>query len=395
MIPSGAAGGALPVRAEPRRGLGAFSGLPLEEGEDDGIDLSFVSGDTRSSATRRGTTTSLDGPSTGTTDDWQGIYLISAETAEVEHAVIRYAGASGFAGLTMTGDASNGRFASVNAVRVEHTGDDGFVLDDLTSDATNLVAFQNDLKGFDVDGSFDLVHASSVGNLTSGIDATTHTGQIVNAISWGNTLNYTGVSSGDLVSCNGDAGLAGSNGNINVDPAFVDEAGGDLDLSAASLCVDAGNFAAALAIVLDHVENSRLLDPTLSGFLQADMGAYERSRWTVDFDGIARVGGRLRYTVDGPAGTSNVYLSLLDGETFVDPFGFLAAGTGSLSLAGIAPVGTAVAVDVPRSPALIGVEIGAQSQTTHSGDPSVGGTTLLARVTLRALESCSDQPTSL
>ncbi len=342
--------------------------------------------------------TNLDGPSSGTPGSWHGAYLNSCANVQWEHVLLRYGGSGGYPGRSMDPNSGAGETAVINAVRVEHCSTTGFRLDSLTAPATNLIAFQNGGTGIELrGGTFDLVHATSVGNGLYGIDETAATtGFVQNSISWGNgSANYDGLVLADVHDSNGDPGFAGSNGNLSVDPLFVDESGGDLGLTATSLCIDAANRPVAETVILDHVENSRLLDPTLSGDLKADMGALEYSLWTVEVTGVPRVGGRLRHTVNGPAGSVLLYFGLLDGATLVDPYGFLAAGSASLTLLDSGDVGVPILVDIPRSSALIGVEVGLQGQVGVLGGPVVGGTTQLIRVVLAPLRHIDRQSSSL
>ncbi len=103
------------------------------------------------------------------------------------------------------------------------------------------------------------------------------------------TINYTDV----------QGGWPGT-GNIDADPLFVDDASGDLHLSAGSPCIDAGNnFAVPFFITTDLDGNPRFVDDPATkdtGFGDppiVDMGAYEFQvvapcPW--DLDGTSSVG---------------------------------------------------------------------------------------------------------
>ena len=341
--------------------------------------------------------TNLDGnATTPAPNDWQGVDLVFAENADVDHLLVRYAGQSGFDGVRASADTLTGRTAALNAVRAEFCGVDGFDLTNIDGDVTNLVAFGNLGDGISVSGGFDIVHATAVGNAGIGLERISGTAQVRSSITWGNTASPSlGFGSGDFFDSNGNALAAGSNGNIFADPLFVDELGGDLRLTAGSPCVDAADTATALALQLDHVENSRLLDPNLAGVLLADMGAYEYGLWTATLDGPGVVGGRLRHVIQGPAGTSAHYVGLLDGATLIPGFGFLATGVGTSTLLGTSSVGATFVVDVPRDSALVGAEVGLQTLTAPLADPTVGNATQLIRVKLRGFEAIAPQTSSL
>ena len=328
--------------------------------------------------------TNKDGPSAGSPTDWQGIQVLStAEPSTFENVLLRYSGSSGFSGFTL-----DSPLASARSIRVEHSGARGIEASALNGDAPNWVAFDCDSEGILLDGgSFDLLHATSVGNATEGIEKTiAFSGSIRNSISWGNLTNFAGFVAGDVFSSNGDAALAGSNGNINADPLFVDATPsvGDLGLGALSPSVDSAGTTAALAVIKDHAEHSRMLDPTLSGNLRADMGAYERYLWEMDVDGETHIGSRLECTVSGPSGSSLYLFGLLDGSSLDSPFGFITAGTTSLTSLANVPVGSTFELPIPLDPALIGVGFGVQTRTNPTGTPSRGSITNLYRSTVRA-----------
>jgi hypothetical protein len=71
---------------------------------------------------------------------------------------------------------------------------------------------------------------------------------------FGNTTDYTGV-----------ADLTGTNGNISVDPSFVNQVGGDFHLNAGSLAIGAGTSTNAPATDFDGVTRT----------VPVDIGAFE------------------------------------------------------------------------------------------------------------------------
>jgi hypothetical protein len=73
----------------------------------------------------------------------------------------------------------------------------------------------------------------------------------------------------------GAGGVVMGVGNLDVVPAFVNPAGGDLHLAAGSLLIDAGNPAAA-GFARDRDGSARVTDGDGDGIAVRDMGAYER-----------------------------------------------------------------------------------------------------------------------
>ena len=326
----------------------------------------------------------LDGPTSGAPGDWGGILLRpGASACVVEHALVRYAGRNGLAGVDV---ASGG--AELRATRVEHGAGDGFDLTGLTAPADNLVAFSNAGAGVRLaGGSFDLRHATASTNSGGGVSATAaFTGEVVNGIAWGNVpTNFSGLAAGALRHSDGDPASAGLDGNIFADPSFVDPSAavGDLRLGAASPCTDAGDDTVALSVVTDHAEASRLLDPTTSGVLHADMGAYERGRFGLTVAGTFVLGGTVDVSVEGPPGTAQVLLGGLDGVQLVTPFGYVTAGDRSLVVLPPVAVGATTRLRLPPTPALLGTSIGIQAQVFDAGDPTTGEITRLVRAETR------------
>jgi len=303
--------------------------------------------------------TNGDGPSVGTPGTWAGLRIEPAAAAStLRNLRIRYSGDS------HPGVWGRSPLTAYRAVRVEKSSRDGFDLDDAAS-VVNCTAWQNGLEGFKLDsGSFDLVHCTSVGNTQAGIDhGGLYTGVIRNSVSWGNGGgNYDHVSAGDLVASCGDAGLAGIDGNVDADPLFVNEALGELRLTAGSPCVDAADFATALPLVFDAQEHSRLLPGGPGASALPDMGAHELAHWVLFVQGQAATGGSLDIQVLGETGIALLAYGNLDGAAFLDPYGYITAGVATLvQIPGTFPVNSAVALPIPANPALVGVDFGLQA----------------------------------
>lgn len=326
--------------------------------------------------------TNGDGPSVGAPGDWLGLLYSSAAGSVagpslLENALIRFAGRSGQPALSIAS-----ALVTARSVRAERNLGDGFLVGAHGGDALDWVAFANGSDGIELSGgSFDLLHATSAANGAVGIrSSAAHAGSVVSSIAWGNPGgNFTGYTAERMRSCDGSTAFAGADGNIDVDPLFVDPASGDLRLSPASPCVDHADATAALAVVKDHAEHSRLLDPTWSGTLLPDMGAYERYLWSMSVRGQPRVGRLLRLEVSGPAGSSLYLAGGLDGHFLVDPIGFVTCGTTSVAYLAVVDVGQPCWLPIPSDPSLAGTPFGIQTYTWPEGSTSVGAVTNLYR----------------
>ena len=105
-----------------------------------------------------------------------------------------------------------------------------------------------------------------------------------NCILWGNNTNDIVNSSGGgctlTYSCIEQSGYAGSNGNISINPEFVDAPTGDFHLCSVSPCIDAGNGTVAPNADLD--KNQRFDNPLVTNTgtgdpAYSDIGVYECS----------------------------------------------------------------------------------------------------------------------
>ena len=118
------------------------------------------------------------------------------------------------------------------------------------------------------------------------------------------------------------------------------------------------------------------------GFLP-DMGAFEHAIWTMTVAGSPpRIGGRVTFQVDGPAGSSVYMLGMLDGSVVDDPFGIIAAGNTSLMVLDTVTVGESFRINVPDNLGLLGSWFGVQTRTTPAGSSTVGNITNLFRASI-------------
>ncbi|MHC4079619.1 MAG: hypothetical protein ACYST0_14405, partial [Planctomycetota bacterium] len=204
-------------------------------------------------------------------------------------------------------------------------------------------------------------------------------------ISWANTAgNYSGYT--DTTVQNSDGGFAGKNGNINTDPKFLGASTGDLRLQATSPCLGTADMAAALATKKDHDENSRIIDHGLTGAALPDMGAYERTTYTMKTSGQPALGQTLSMSVQGPPGQSKVFVGALNGQVFLPPFGMALLGTGPILLLGSGSVGTQWQVAIPNLSSLIGIRVGIQGIAATQKNLFFGATTNLWRIAVVAVK---------
>ncbi len=168
---------------------------------------------------------------------WRGVRATSGCSVIANHARVRYAGQGGWAAFRC----ETGSSAELRNCRADFSL---LAFELITFDvADRCVAFQNSSAGFQVfGGSGDLTHATAYGN-GKGIRKANaaYAGEVLNSISWGNTLNYELWPAGQVRFSNGDAVLAGSDGNIDLDPIFSDAPNGVLTLRETSPCIDAGD----------------------------------------------------------------------------------------------------------------------------------------------------------
>jgi hypothetical protein len=270
----------------------------------------------------------------------------------------------------------------LRSVRVDYSSQAGFRLHNVQA-AVNLVAYGCVGNGIEVNnGTYDLLHASVSMNGGDGIKRTSlWAGDVVNCNSWGNIGNNIDVPAGQVFSTNGVGSvLAGTAGNVDVDPQFVDAANGDLHLLATSPCLGIADVATAVSVVKDHDESSRLQDHALSGNMLPDMGAYERAAYELQVGGNPTLGSTMTFTVQGPAGVGVSFLSLSPSPGFLlAPFGFALVGFPNAALSGAQLVGQPANFSIPFNPVLRGVTFDVQGLGLQIGPSLLGGFTNVDR----------------
>lgn len=309
--------------------------------------------------------TNLDGAATAPAPQQTAGFQWEADSGgSAENALSRFA-SYGFFSLSSA--------VSLRSIRADRANFNGIRVDAHPGPGRNWVAVGSGV-GIYVGGSasYDVLHATAAGNTGSGVwTSSQSSGAIVNTIAWGNGTNFQVLGSQSLVACNGSSSTLG--GNLNLDPLFVDLAAGDLRLQPGSPCIDTADSAAAVLSVKDHDEHSRLLDPTLSGLLRADMGAYEHHRWNLLVGGEPRPGSALQLTVEGSSPGLVAFLVGQDGAELQDPLGFRLIGSGpEASLVGIRTVGVPATLRIPFAPQLVGSPFAIQALTLWSGQPLRG-----------------------
>ena len=323
--------------------------------------------------------TNGDGVSTGVPGQWFGVSDNPPGTLLMENVLLRHAGASNFAGIL-----NNSPGGGLRAVRVEHCQAIGFYLAGQPAEATNLIAFENGSDGLFLNTSDpEVLHATSVGNGGFGIAKNPAVpGLVRNSISWGNTLgNFNGYFAGEILYSDG-APDAPANGNLSVNPQFLDVSGGDLHLASTSPVIDQADFAVSFGVVRDADEHSRILRSTATGQLLPDMGAHEHARWTFEVGGVPAIGEPLAMTVVGAPGVSIHGYGLMDGSILLDPYGFLMAGLNPVYVLNTAAVGTTRNPVIPAKPGLVGLELGLQAFAIDAVDVSLSHLTNLVRIEL-------------
>ncbi len=132
------------------------------------------------------------------------------------------------------------------------------------------------------------LHCTIMGNTAAAgaaFDTYNSTASISNSIIWGNNASIAGPGVTTATYCNVEGGFAGA-GNIDSNPLFVDEPGGDLRLADGSPSIDAADsvvtVGAGLGVDLDG--SNRGVDGGLANGgvavfgITVDMGAYEFQR---------------------------------------------------------------------------------------------------------------------
>lgn len=307
--------------------------------------------------------------------DWGRIYN-GTGTLELVDTLLRYG-----SGPTVE---NQGALGTLRNVRVDRAAGTGMRLGNLQGDLINAVAFGCAADGIELTNhAFAVLHATCADNAGRGIvDSASWSGTVRNSIAWNNTGgNFAGIAASQVSGSDGD--FAGVAGNLAVDPLFLNEPQGDLHLSAASPCLATAGLAAAVVVARDHDENPRVLDAALTGVALPDMGAFERTGFTLQVSGQPVRGGAMTFAVQGPGSFALLAIGLQDGRPLLlPPLGIWLAGASSTVL-GIAPINQGVPLMLPVGASLTGLQFAAQGIGVVAGPSLRGGFTAVDRNVLR------------
>jgi hypothetical protein len=326
--------------------------------------------------------TNNDGPSVGSPNSHREVSYNAGATGLVEHTVVRFAGA-----FNLPGFVCNSGNVDLRCVRLDRCGADGFILSAAAGTVANLVAWGCGGNGIQLTGGgFHLAHATCNGNGTGIRREAAWTGNVINSISRGNATNFSNFGTGTQVLAS-NGGFAGNNGNLDVDPLFVNDTQGDLRLQPGSPCLGVADVLPAVQAAKDFDENSRLLDHGLVGSAMPDMGAFELARWNMNVVGSSRIGTSLDYTITGETGASFFLFGNLDGTAPALPYGIVLCASQASSIVFLtsvaAPTTTPFTASIPNNPILVGVSAGMQTVTLSALTPGFGQLTRMHRLLVR------------
>jgi len=295
-----AGGGALRIKGLPERPV-VFTSL-----YDDG-----VLGDTNK-----------DGSATSSAPgDFGGIGWNGPSRGSAENVVVRYGGLGDRAQVESFSDG-----VTLRSIRAEFGSSHGFHVTRHLSPAFNWVAHANGGNGFELaNGAIAFVLRNSTSHSNSGAGMRRFGNDfvtVIDCISWNNSGGNFASFTGAEVRYS-DGGFSGSNGNIDVDPMFVNPGTGDLRLQAGSPCVDRGipNEKPGGA---DALSFSRILDGDLDLDLRTDMGAHEYAAAELDVTDTAGPGDTITIATTGTPSTSAIlFASLSSNDIFVANYGNL------------------------------------------------------------------------
>lgn len=255
---------------------------------------------------------------------WYGVAFQNSGTTApslIQHLFVRYAGFSNYPGIT-----TSQPLIGIVGCRVENSNGRGFHLRsggaffDITAwnCASDGIFLEN--------GNMLLGRATAANNGGAGISALSgFNGSVSSAIGYSNGGGgIVGLDAGELRYSNGSPTLTGSNGNINMDPKFVDLGNGDLRLQSNSPCVDAGDPFDAPYLGRDQSGAPRFLNGDLAGTSRIDMGAYEYDNVRLSVTGTLTPGGSMTIGVTGKAGLNTLL--------------FLGTAPGAIAIPGVGPL---------------------------------------------------------
>lgn len=322
-----------------------------------------------------------DGPTSGAPDAWTGMNFVAGSSGVVKHMLVRYSGWGFTPNLRCS---SSG--VTLRSVRAEHGAHGGIVLEAAASPAQSLVAFGNNSFGINlVGGAFDLRNATAAQN--NGFGMTTNgawTGTASSCVSWGNASGANQVSgflAGQLRYSDAPP-FSGTDGNVSVDPQFLNQAGGDLRLASTSPLIDAGDPGFVLSGA-DPAGNPRLLDGDLDTVRVVDMGAFEFDHVTLGVSGTFASGQTITIASTGTAGMASfLFVGFAESEVGFKYYGPLFVDVaGPWFLYGWFPLPSSIPVTLP--PGLpSGATVYIQQLALAGGPGSAGNLSNLVRLSV-------------
>jgi hypothetical protein len=308
---------------------------------------------------------------------WTQLWISAAATGVLDRVRVRFAGWNGSPAVEC-----NAPGVALNAVRVDRSGGPGFrVVDCAGPNLDHCVAWNCFGEGLRVLPAKTVRHATVSGCGGAGVVTQSALATALNCVSWGNGgAGFSGFAAG-AVSYSCAAGLASGVFNVTTDPLFVDAVNGDLNLQAASPCVDVAEPGTSFGMVLDHVEGSRLSDGRLIGLPLPDMGAYELAAYRLSATGRPWSFDTLTLQVDGSEpGVAALAFGLGGLPEAIYPWGFLSAGAiPSLTVLAIVPTGVPFVFPMPDVSAYAGGAFVIQALGVPLSNPALGAFTNLYR----------------
>ncbi|HET6201184.1 MAG TPA: DUF1565 domain-containing protein [Planctomycetota bacterium] len=242
---------------------------------------------------------------------------------------------------------------------------------------SSLTVFHQASKGIDISTtgggscSVSIDHATIADNTGAGVSASGSAAVTVsNSIVRGNASgDFAGVPVSSVLNCVvGPGPYAGQNGNLAVDPLFVNPAADDYQIQQGSPCIDT---ALAGPATRDAYGDSRPLDGNLDGLVAPDIGSDEYAHAHVAITGTVSVGGTFNFLLTGSPGVFVQHsFSFSEGALPIPYWGTAFVGFPVFTLGGIAGFPpTTIPVTLPNDPSLAGLVIYIQSV----GSTLVGG----------------------
>lgn len=260
-------------------------------------------------------------PAAGT---WYGVEFFNSGTTVpslLKHLLVRYTGFGFYPALICAHP-----LIGAVGVRAEHSFQRGIVLKSGGA-FFDITAFNCGSDGVYLESGNAIVGRVTAAKCVGiGINAQpAFAGTVSSSAAFGNNGgNISGLDAGELRYSTGSAALAGSNGNINLDPKFADLNAGDLTLLSTSPCIDKGDPADTPVLGQDFTGVPRFLDGDLNYTRRVDMGAYEFDNVRLEVTGNLTAGGSMTIDVSGKFGmTALMFVGVAPGAMPLAPAGTL------------------------------------------------------------------------